>query len=151
MRGPFVRLERHAINTADCALAVLVPQERQAEPADQYAERYQPLKSETPAAPCCDMKVVKVGAVTGPTDGTIVDVDAELYVDYSFGTFRFQKQVVIDGGPDCEFARSGDSGSLVVETENGQAVAMIFAASGRYAVACPIDEVLKQLGVELVA
>jgi hypothetical protein len=99
--------------------------------------------------------VYKIGAVTDYREGTIVDTAVDLYIDYSFGTFLFENQILIDGGkdPDGEddqkvFAAAGDSGSLVFDSQK-RATAMIFAASGRYAVACPIDNVLSELGKKL--
>lgn len=152
-RNVFIRLHREGTNRVDCALALL------ASDATLVTEKFQERqrghkrgiawKSEKTTAPEKAMKVVKVGAVTEKTFGTILDTDVELYVDYSFGTFRFEKQVIIDGGESSRFARGGDSGSLVVDTKTGLATAMIFAASGRYAVACPIDQVFYELDQEV--
>ena len=152
-RDAAIRLKREASNTADCALARLPADSNLVN--DKIQERTPgqkraiPCKSEKTIHPQPNMKVGKVGAVTGKTFGTILDVDVELYVDYSFGTFRFEKQVIIDGGPNSLFARGGDSGSLVVDMATHQATAMIFAASGRYAVACPIRQVLDELSDEV--
>jgi hypothetical protein len=147
-RNAFIRFDREEVNLVDCALALrgdpkLVDETFQERNPQQ--PRGIPWKSDKPIKPAIKMKVDKVGAVTGRTSGVIVDVDVELYVDYSFGTFRFEKQVMIDGGEGSLFARGGDSGSIVVDTKSGQATAMVFAASGRYAVACPIDQVLNDL------
>ncbi len=148
-----VRLQRETSNSVDCALALLtsdcapVTEEFQERKGTQ--KRAIAWKSEKTTAPLKTMKVVKVGAVTGKTFGTILDVDVELYIDYSFGTFRFEKQVIIDGGQNFRFARGGDSGSIVVDTDTGRATAMIFAASGRYAVACPIQRVFDELAQEV--
>ena len=152
-RNALVRLKREASNSVDCALALLPPDSKSA--SEKFVERNDghkraiAWKSEKTTDPQRTMKVVKVGAVTEKTFGTILDVDVELYVDYSFGTFRFEKQVIIDGGENSLFARGGDSGSVVVDTDTGLATAMIFAASGRYAVACPIRQVLDELGNEV--
>ncbi len=89
-------------------------------------------------------KVQKDGAVTGLTYGTIVDLNADLYVEYNFGRFLFSNQIVI-WSEDDNFATDGDSGSVVVNTETNQAVALIFAGAGKFAVACPLTEVLSQL------
>ncbi len=99
------------------------------------------------------MPVRKFGAGTGLTSGAIVDTDVDLYVDYSFGTFLFEHQVVIQSSEDGkEFATGGDSGSVVIAgagEQEGQATAMIFAASGTFAVACPFGTVLSELGAQL--
>jgi hypothetical protein len=134
--GPFVPLDPDRANSADCAVAAL--------PKDQTKVHAKfpdglAVNPNGPIGPARDRKVAKFGAATFRTDGSVVDVDADLYIDYSFGTFRFEHQVMIDGGtgPD-DFARNGDSGSIVVDTNTGQPTAMIFAASGRFAVACPL-------------
>jgi hypothetical protein len=152
-RNVFIRLQREATNRVDCALALL-PSDPQGV-TEKFEERIKghkrgiAWKSEKTTAPQKAMKVVKVGAVTEKTLGTILDVDVELYIDYSFGTFRFGRQVIIDGGEGSRFARGGDSGSLVVDTKTGLATAMVFAASGRYAVACPIQQVFYELDQEV--
>lgn len=142
--GPFVGFERDGCNAVDCAMApMLTPAMVQATFPDGLA-----LSGNQPADPGPNAKVTKLGAVTGRTYGTIVDRDAALYIDYSFGTFLFEHQFMIDGGSDgTDFATAGDSGSLVVDTDTKRAVAMIFAASGRFAVACPLTQVFKQLEV----
>ena len=44
---------------------------------------------------------------------------------------------------------SGDSGATVWDQETGKPTAMIFAAAGRFAVACPLPTVLKALEDQL--
>ena len=138
----FVRLTSDGTNAVDCALAKLT--------SSSPASLTSPANTlRSVGVPALDMQVEKVGAGTGSTKGTIVDVDVDLYVDYSFGTFRFENQVMIDSGSDgTDFATVGDSGSLIVDTGTGQAVAMIFAGSGRFAVACPLQAVLQQLAAK---
>src|SRR5258708_5535181 len=98
----------------------------------------------TPIDPKLGMRVKKHGAATQCTTGTIVDVNADFFIDYSFGTFRFTNQVVIDSGKDSvDFAIDGDSGSIVAvevgveDQKKRYATAMVFAEAGRFAVACP--------------
>ena len=91
--------------------------------------------------------VRKDGAITGLTSGTVVDVNADFYVEYSFGTFLFTDQIVIQGD-DENFAADGDSGSVVVDPEARRAVGLIFAESGGFAIACPLAEVLRQLSLK---
>ena len=101
----------------DCALARAYARQVQATFPDGLE-----LSWNQPADPGPKVKVTKFGAVTGRTDGTIVDRDADLYIDYSFGTFLFEHQFMIDGGGDgADFATAGDSGSLVVDrTRSGR-------------------------------
>jgi hypothetical protein len=145
--GPFKRLDHHAHNSMDCAIALV---------NDGVAISPKPKDSKTrlgstePIDPETGFNVYKVGAVTGYTEGKIIDTDVDLYVNYSFGSFRFDHQLLIDGGKDSQFATRGDSGSLVIDRNTRRATALIFAASGRYAVASPIRKVLECFEVELV-
>jgi hypothetical protein len=74
----------------------------------------------------------------------VVDTNADFSVEYSFGTFLFADQVVIEGDDDA-FAGDGDSGSIVIDPDKKQAIAMIFAESGRFAIACSLACVFQQL------
>jgi hypothetical protein len=148
----FEPIKRSATNIVDCAAAMLTDPElvRPYFPVDE--KKKEPmiiLRSPEPISPQLGVRVKKYGAVTQLTEGTIVDIDAELYVEYSFGTFRFGRQVIIDAGKGKEFAAQGDSGSLVVDSTAQQATGLLFAASGRYAIACPMSEVLRRLGLTL--
>jgi len=143
--GPrqFVPLNHYRTNLADCGLALVAPGREEVQPT--FPGPYK-LTAKTPSCPVKGMKVVKFGAVTGLTKGNIVDADLDLFVDYSFGTFRFTNQVLIECGHGSDnFATAGDSGSIVIDEDTKQAVAMIFAASGGFAVACPLDAALKEL------
>jgi hypothetical protein len=146
--GNFIPFARNSANSVDCALALL--------PTDNKVQATFPqdfkLSTNTPADPHAEAKVTKFGAVTARTEGTIVDTDVDLYMDYSFGTFYFEHQVMIDGGwGGPYFAAAGDSGSLVVDTStaSGAAIGLIFGASGRFAVACPLGAALQQLAQQL--
>lgn len=150
--GVYIPLDRHAKNFVDCALAPIIgSQEEQARTVRQnFPKSIEKLTSGDPIKPELGMHVKKIGAATGPTDGKIVDVDAFLYVDYSFGRFRFEEQIVIEGEKDDEeFATAGDSGSIIVDQETGRPVAMVFAASGKYAIACKLSVVMSKLEEEL--
>ena len=94
------------------------------------------------------MRVRKLGASTLTTHGTIADVSVDLDVDYDFGTFRFVNQILVEGVKE-EFANAGDSGSIIVDEQSQQPVGMIFAASGKYAIACPLSKVLELLEAQL--
>jgi hypothetical protein len=144
-RDKFIELRADAPNTADCALAKLIldPQ-KNVDP--KFPDKTYKLGSGAPAEADLNMKVQKLGAATGLTYGTVVDVHADLYVTFSFGTFRFENQVVIDGGATNDaFATPGDSGALLADTSaKPKALGMIYAASGRFAVACPLEAALKK-------
>jgi hypothetical protein len=133
-------------NRVDCAM-VLLPKANH--PVQTTFPDGRPLPSGPPILPGLGMPVSKFGGITGRTRGTIVDVSVDLYVDYAFGAFLLRDQVMIKGEEDL-FAAAGDSGSLVVRDcePNGEAVAMIFASSGGFAVACPLEAVLSRLAEE---
>ena len=57
------------------------------------------------------MKVHKHGRTTGYTQGQVMDVTADVNVQYHFGVARFVDQIIIVGD-DGSFSDSGDSGSL---------------------------------------
>jgi hypothetical protein len=141
----YVPLTRHGHNLVDCALAQI--NKRTNLPA-KFPRSIRPLNPD-PIEPDIHMKVQKFGAATGVSSGTIVDVHADLYVDTSFGRFRFNDQIVIEARKDPEFATEGDSGSIVWDEKTKQPVAMVFAASGKYAIACRLSEVVSRLKKEL--
>lgn len=138
----FVKLTDQA-NGVDCAIALL----EKAAAGCELDPRFRAAADGKLAGtlpPSQGQRVKKDGAVTGLTAGTVVDTGANLFVECSFGTFLFTDQVVIEGDDD-NFAADGDSGSVVIE-EKQNAIAMVFAGSGRFAIACPIDAVLARLG-----
>jgi hypothetical protein len=169
----FVPLKRNGSNVVDCALAEVrfvqqVPAPCDALPmlaegpwkppkAKLQAQFPAPIKVAESVEPYRDQAVMKFGAVTGLTRGVVVDINADFYIDYGFGTFLFKNQVVIDGqgqhnfeGPFKDiFATDGDSGALLMDQQNQNPVALIFAEAGRFAVACPYREVEKQIGLLL--
>jgi hypothetical protein len=140
-----VLLKHDEYNEADCAVAEIVgSMKKKVEP------RFPDL--DTPVthgldAPKLGQRVFKFGKASGKTYGEIVDVCADIIVDYSFGTFRFKNQVLIRGfGGD--FAAQGDSGAVVLLEEPGQPVsmvAMVFAPIGRFTAACPMKAVFDSL------
>ena len=132
-KGYFVEIGHDGINFVDCALAKLDD--------ERIPKQFQ---SASEVSPVINMKVKKDGAITAVTKGTIVDVSASVLADYSFGTFQFDRQILIEGDGG-EFAWDGDSGSIVTDMD-GHPVAMVFAEAGGYAVACPLKAVFDQLG-----
>ena len=92
------------------------------------------------------MSVRKSGRTTGVTTGTIGDLSADVDVrGYPGGTARFTDQLIVDH-VDTVFSAPGDSGSLVMNTDN-RAVGLLFAGSASRTIANPIDAVLSALGV----
>src|SRR5947209_10633512 len=86
------------------------------------------------AAPTIGLAVAKAGRSTGLTCSTINSVLTNVKVDYSTqcgnggSTFSvtFTNQVIINGG---SFSASGDSGALVVTTDNARPVGLLFAGN----------------------
>jgi len=95
------------------------------------------------------MKVHKHGRTTGYTQGQVMDVTADVNVQYDFGVARFVDQIIIVGDSGS-FSDSGDSGSLIVDRATRQATGLLFAGSSSHTIANPIDEVLSALGVTLL-
>jgi hypothetical protein len=140
MTYTYIKLNCHQ-NSVDCAM-VKLPRSNHKVPTS-FPDGHK-LSSATVITPDIGMPVTKFGAITARTEGIIVDVSLDLYVDYFFGTFLLENQVMIQGTNDPNhFATGGDSGSLVV-----QALGMICAASGLFAVACPLENIVDRLKEE---
>jgi hypothetical protein len=126
-------------NLADCALAYLKPDvETTSVPA-----RVTRAVSEL-AEPKLGGRVIKTGPVTGPTTGQIVDVDAEIVVDYEFGTYTLTQQIAIQSDDAGPFASDGDSGCLVFQDdgETQKPLAMIWGGGGSVVFASPLRSCL---------
>lgn len=116
-------------------------------------------------------RVVKFGARTGRTQGTVVSIHASVDVHHAgVGTYRFVQQIIVEGDRQhLAFAQKGDSGALVVEQADGaapRAIGLLHGASTTgmpvadealgiiqpgpgSGIVCPIDFVLSGLGIEL--
>ncbi|MBI4907414.1 MAG: hypothetical protein HY820_27560 [Acidobacteria bacterium] len=145
--GGVVRLNADGVNLVDCAVAKLsssaeIGADLQLPDGDllNHDEAFKPARRKT---------VWKHGGVTGLTEGKIVDLDADIFVEYSFGTFRFAHQILVESDRKKEpFAVDGDSGAPVY-TKDGTVVGIVFAPAGRLTAVCPIEQVMKQLNREL--
>lgn len=143
----YLPLDPNGGNFADCALAYI-------KDTNQVQPRFPDLigtdLSTDPVKPALGQKVKKVGAATNVSEATIVDVSADFYIDYDFGRFRLNNQVVIDSGSTkAPFALQGDSGSVVWATEKKHPVAIVVAGSGQYAVASPLTKALPLLEAKI--
>lgn len=74
-----------------------------------------------------EMRVQKTGRTTRHTRGRITATDVTLRVGYSTGSLIFTDQFLVSGDRG-NFSDGGDSGSLIVDTEN-RAVGLLFAGS----------------------
>lgn len=94
--------------------------------------------------PVVGMPLKKSGRTTGYTTGKIRALNATIDVNYGNGEkIRFEKQIIAS-----PMSAPGDSGSLVLNTEN-KAVGLLFAGSNLSTVINPIYSVLELLGVKV--
>ncbi len=108
-----------------------------------------PLGSPAPVAATVGMAVHKHGRTTGYTKGQVIDVSADVNINYDFGTARFVDQMVIVR-PGGMFSDSGDSGSLIVRRTGNRATGLLFAGSSTHTIANHISDVLAAFGVRIV-
>ena len=104
-----------------------------------------------------NMPVCKHGRTTGYTEGTVFDpsVDALIGMDHNNPSLvaLFQNQLRIDvAAPFLAFGLSGDSGSLVLNRETHEAVALYNAGppGGEYGLANRIEDVLAETRIKLM-
>ena len=89
------------------------------------------------------------GRTTGFTVGAVVDVNFDGFVTYARGLAWFENQVVVHNQRH-PFSLGGDSGSLIVNEDLMEPVALLFAGDGNMTLANPIDEVLNEFNVTIV-
>lgn len=90
--------------------------------------------------------VTKYGRTTGQTSALVSGLNATVSVQYDAGVARFVGQVVIGSR---SFSAAGDSGSLIVQSADHQAVGLLFAGSRTTTFANPIGAVLDTFGVTI--
>ena len=141
----FVPISSTSNNTVDAAIALSSPvQLCNYTPFNGYGR---PNSTITTAK--IFQAVQKYGRTTSLTKGTIMGLNATVYVTYDFGTAIFVNQIIVFSSR--PFIKAGDSGSLLV-TNNSYCypVGLLFAGneSGTYAIANPIGPVLSSLGTK---
>jgi hypothetical protein len=87
------------------------------------------------------LAVTKSGRTTSITNGRVVSVGAAVKVGYDGFTATFADQIVIEG-INGDFSAGGDSGSLVVDTEQHRPVGLLFAGGGGQTIANPIAKIM---------
>jgi hypothetical protein len=102
--------------------------------------------------------VQKHGRSTGFTAGVIEDPDVDLVLPLSRShpdrVARFVRQIRIRPAAGVSvFAQGGDSGALVTTRPHNKAIGLLFACpdNGSFAIANPIDEVLRQLEIDFAS
>jgi hypothetical protein len=104
------------------------------------------------------LRVAKSGRTTGLTCGSVSAVDVDVSVDYyrdcaetrPYLTKTFTNQIGVSGN---RLSDSGDSGAMLVDTQNAEPVGLYFAggsdASGvAQGLANPVADVLNELGLQ---
>ena len=91
--------------------------------------------------------VFKVGRTTGLTRGRIVSVSDRVGpVGYGIGDCWFRGSFTVEGIDGRPFSDGGDSGAAIVRGD-GEVVGLVYAGNGVDTYACPIVEVMGQLGL----
>jgi hypothetical protein len=108
----------------------------------------------TPAGEIVDaalaQAVVKYGRTTGRTEGTVTGINATVIIKYDKGQARFEGQVVVRGLDGSSFSAGGDSGSLIMTSDENRPVALLFAGSSSSTIGNPIRDVLAEWGLSIV-
>ena len=90
-----------------------------------------------------DLSVMKIGRTTGFTQNKIISVHASYVVDFiGIGTAFFEDQLI------CSYlGNGGDSGSLVLASEDSSAVGLLFARSDKVTIVNYIEHIQDLLNV----
>lgn len=137
--------------TVDAALAQIVTGEVDLSGTvlDLAAPGQPAAPSSTLATATLGQGVAKSGEATGLTCAPITAVNVSVTVNYSTScqggtTFpiTFNNQIAIGSGT---FSNSGDSGSLVVTSDNARPVGLLYAGNTNATIANPIQDVLSAL------
>jgi hypothetical protein len=103
----------------------------------------------TTAAAGVNMPVAKSGRTTGLTCGSVVAINGDIHIDLqaecgnpSATTILFVRQVVV-----ANLAQPGDSGSLIVDANTSQPVALVagLTTDGQFTTANPVTDILLAL------
>ncbi len=101
-----------------------------------------------------DMGVAKSGRTTGLTCANISAIDTDVKVQYQQGCnsgkkfwVNYTSQIMVSGSG---FSAGGDSGSLIVTSDNAEPIGLLFAGSSTETIANRISDVTSTLGVSVV-
>jgi hypothetical protein len=103
--------------------------------------------------PCkLNLLVKKCGRTTQLTKGRITDCNAAIRISfYPPNVALFKNQIVIKSLTSKPFSQAGDSGSLIVTQDGNRPVGLLSAGSNVITIANPIQRVLSDLKVTIVA
>ena len=103
----------------------------------------------TLATAAMGMAVAKSGRSSGLTCSSVQTINTSVRIDYQTScnggttfTVTFNNQVVVGGG---SFSAAGDSGSLIVDSQTAQPVALLYGGNSTGTVGNPIQAVLTAL------
>jgi hypothetical protein len=95
------------------------------------------------------LPVAKSGRTTGLSCGSVIAISARVCVDYSpecgnpaAYSVCFSGQVITGGS---SFVRPGDSGSLILDADTAQPLAMVVGGNGQFTSANPVGDILNAL------
>jgi hypothetical protein len=128
-------------NTVDCAIAKITASSVS---AIESAGSRSFLPSAQVVAPAVGQTLKKVGRTTGFTTGTVVGVNATVYVKYGTRVAKFVNCVITGS-----MSQPGDSGSLMCTASGNNPVALLFAGSSTTSVGCPIGAVFSAMGAHI--
>jgi hypothetical protein len=141
-----VPLSPRGNNNVDCAIAAI----DKTVPADPtFLPKVGKLATTFPIDATDGMKVHKVGRTTGYTTGSVLDISADVNIQYDIGTLTFQGQILIAPDQGQMFSDAGDSGSLIVDRGLGRATGLLFGGSPKSTIANHISDVLTALQIQL--
>jgi hypothetical protein len=95
------------------------------------------------------MRVTKSGRTTGVTTGIVTAVNVDR-VQVNYGTrtspriATFNDTIEIIGDNGRPFSAPGDSGSVILNRDNGRPVALLFAGDGRTTTACDLGGICRR-------
>jgi hypothetical protein len=140
-------------SNVDAAVAAVVPLavDSSGSILDFGSSNSQPAPpANTPVAPAISMPVAKSGRSTGLTCSSIGTVNATVTIDYqtscnsgtTFAVTFKNDQIIVNSGT---FSATGDSGSLIVNSQTAQPVALLYGGNTTNTVGNPIGDVLTAL------
>ena len=124
------------INTVDCAIALPINQE------DIIPEILEVgfINGVEPAI--VDMEVIKSGRTTGVTTGTVLDTNMAVSVIYQEEIIVFDDQILT-----TLMAEPGDSGSVLLNPQNLNALGMLVAGSNEAVIYCKMQNIINNLNI----
>lgn len=133
-------------NRVDAAVAKISP-ELAWQPGYLPHHELPTLRCAHSRGPMLGDEVFKVGRTTGLTRGRIVSVhDRVGPVGYGIGNCWFRDSFTVEGLDGQAFSDAGDSGAAIVRGD-GEVLGLVYAGNGVDTYACPIADVIAELGI----